>query len=838
MIILLCLCGTVKAGSWNQVDLRGMGYVTGIVAHPTAANLIYARTDVAGIFKWQAATQSWTALMDNPLYADYCSVESFAIDRNNPTRIFAAYGDNLDGTGASGIIRSDDGGTTWTLTNFPGTARGGNVAMGGNQQWRWDGERLAVDPLNSNYVYFGSRQNGLWRSTNGGIDWTAYPSTTVPFGDNGNSTSGGISMNGGVTFVAIDGRVAVAGGTNSATLYVGVMGAGIWQSIDGGATFAKISNGTNQPPDTINPSRGVVAADGTFYVNFEADYGATGGGIWRYRGGAWSNITVPTTQSWNNRNWSGLAVDPNNSNHIVVTSQGCTPYDYFVSTTGGDTWVNVGSDAAYQRLLKCNAPAWYPTSYKYNLAGGAIFDPTHPGWVWITSGFGVFLTQNVDAAAPVLDAYNYMKGLEEMVVTQIKALPAGASNAFLCTAMDMTGFVFQSPTQIPSARVGSLGIANGTGITSCYSQPDNMAMVGGKEDYSAGMAMVTSNGGTTWTDLPKPAAKTMAGNIAMSSTNPKIMVWVPLNPSWYDAGNDLPVYTTNGGVNWHVITTLPSNTNPLSQVYFNSQVLAADTVKGNVFYYFEEAYTYAKIRRSDDGGATWNVVNSTSITGSWRVKVEAAPGYAGEVWVGTMGGSLSYSTDYGVHFNKITSLDAFNNFAVGPALSGGSAPTLWVAGKYQGTLGIFYSTDRGATWTNANLGGTIPFDAVNTLAADYKTAGRIYLGMNGRGMFWGDVAVGAQPVLTPTSTPLPGTYSAAQSISLACTTSGASIIYTTDGSTPTENNGTVTHGVIYTGTAIPIPSTTTLKAMAFKSGLKDSGVFSGVYTIQTPKGRK
>jgi chitinase len=83
------------------------------------------------------------------------------------------------------------------------------------------------------------------------------------------------------------------------------------------------------------------------------------------------------------------------------------------------------------------------------------------------------------------------------------------------------------------------------------------------------------------------------------------------------------------------------------------------------------------------------------------------------------------------------------------------------------------------------------------------------------------------PVAAPTFTPGAGTYSSTQSISIASTTSGASIRYTTNGSTPTSTTGT-----LYAG-PVTISTTTTLKAIAYKSGMTDSSVTSGTYTISS-----
>ena len=79
----------------------------------------------------------------------------------------------------------------------------------------------------------------------------------------------------------------------------------------------------------------------------------------------------------------------------------------------------------------------------------------------------------------------------------------------------------------------------------------------------------------------------------------------------------------------------------------------------------------------------------------------------------------------------------------------------------------------------------------------------------------------------PTFALTSGTYTAAQSVTITCPTSGASIYYTLDGTTPTATS------TLYT-TAIAVSSTTTVKAIAIKSGMIDSDVVTATYTINIP----
>ena len=84
-----------------------------------------------------------------------------------------------------------------------------------------------------------------------------------------------------------------------------------------------------------------------------------------------------------------------------------------------------------------------------------------------------------------------------------------------------------------------------------------------------------------------------------------------------------------------------------------------------------------------------------------------------------------------------------------------------------------------------------------------------------------------ETVATPTFSPEEGTFTEAQNVTISCATSGATIHYTTDGSTPTASSTTYS-------SAIPVSETTTIKAIAVKSGMNNSDVATATYTINAP----
>jgi len=79
----------------------------------------------------------------------------------------------------------------------------------------------------------------------------------------------------------------------------------------------------------------------------------------------------------------------------------------------------------------------------------------------------------------------------------------------------------------------------------------------------------------------------------------------------------------------------------------------------------------------------------------------------------------------------------------------------------------------------------------------------------------------------PVFSPPAGNYSAAQRVTISDATAGATIYYTTDGTTPT------TSSAVYSG-AISVLSTETLKAIAAASGYANSAVATAVYSINIP----
>ena len=91
----------------------------------------------------------------------------------------------------------------------------------------------------------------------------------------------------------------------------------------------------------------------------------------------------------------------------------------------------------------------------------------------------------------------------------------------------------------------------------------------------------------------------------------------------------------------------------------------------------------------------------------------------------------------------------------------------------------------------------------------------------------------ASKVQKPLIAPAAGTYTSRVTVSMSAPTPGSAIKYTTDGSAPTDTNGT-----LYSG-PFTLTSTATVKAIAYKAGMNNSNVAASVFTVQplgTPSG--
>ena len=251
----------------------------GLIFSPVREGLAFARTDIGGAYRWDKATKRWVPLNDWAGGKDGnllgCEKHRGGPDKRRPLYLaLGTYTSNGSGNGA--IVRTADGGGTWKRTDMP-------FKMGGNEDGRSAGERLAVDPNQSSVVFMGSRNDGLWKSADAGATWAKVDSFPVTGRTNGI----------GVVFEVFD-KTSGTRGHATPVVYAAVSqdGPGLYRSADGGVTWQAVAG----QPTGLLPHHGLLAADGSLYVtygNAPGPNGMSGGAVWKYdtKTAAWTDIS-------------------------------------------------------------------------------------------------------------------------------------------------------------------------------------------------------------------------------------------------------------------------------------------------------------------------------------------------------------------------------------------------------------------------------------------------------------------------------------------------------------------------------------------------------------------
>ncbi len=211
---------------------------------------------------------------------------------------------------------------------------------------------------------------------------------------------------------------------------------------------------------------------------------------------------------------------------------------------------------------------------------------------------------------------------------------------------------------------------------------------------------------------------------------------------------------------------------------------------------------YAVYKNTEGGGSeTFTPANS----GGWGSSRGSHSGTIGNYTVATSDGlcSTEFRTYSGSTFTISCSSGNITSISFTPS-----------SGYYTSNLSTGTGTLTGNEWTgNAS---SVSFSASAQVRFDEITvsAGTTYYSTTPE----------CNKCALPTFSPDPGTYTSTQSVTISCSTPGAAIHYTTNGSDPTGSSPTYS-------SPISVSSTTTIKAIAIKAGLDNSAIASATYTI-------
>lgn len=671
---------------WKNLQVEGGGYVSGLVFNQRQKGLLYARTDMGGAYRWDSAADQWIPLTDWVGATDWnlLGIDSLATDPVTPNRLYLAAGTYTNGWAGNGeLLRSTDQGRTFQRTKLP-------FKLGGNEDGRGTGERLAINPARHGTLLLGTRKNGLWRSTDYGVTWGQVSSFPV---------KDGASSGGGVTFVTY-------GPAGSRTVYVGVgdKSTSLYRSTDDGSTWQAVSG---QPTGQL-PQHGVLSGDGSLYLTYTDSLGPNGvtaGSVWKYtpRSGVWRNIS-PSSGGYG---FSGLAVDPRKPSTVMVTTlDRWWPQDELYRTIdGGTTWTALAA-----KSVRNNSAAPYVGTRIGHWMTALAIDPFNSGHVLYGTGSGMWGSKDANATDTGGTSHWTVaaKGLEETALADVIAPPVGST---VITAMgDQGGFRYGSVTGPYTGQLTNPLMSSTTDIDFAQSKPAVMVRVGrGGAQHGA----YSTNGGISWNGFKaEPVSSADSGHVALAADGSAIV--------WTEAGQ-IPYRSTNAGASWSQVSGLGADA-----------VVVADRSSATTFYSLANGTLYV----STDGGATF----AARTTGLPAGRLTAVPGIAGDLWIASEDKGLLHSVNGGRTFSTLGTVQSASALGFGKAAPGAGYQALYLIGTVKGVAGVFRSTDKGATWLrindNAHQWGSI--GSVGVISGDPNTFGRVYVGTNGRGLQYGD----------------------------------------------------------------------------------------------------
>jgi uncharacterized repeat protein (TIGR01451 family) len=401
------------------------GRVTALAVDPsdTTGQTVYLGGAAGGVWKTTDGGAHWTPLTDNQ---PSLAVGSIAIDPNNHNTIYAGTGEenfNIDAYAGAGILKSTDGGNTWTQLGAAQFA-GPQTSAGGAKVGA-----IAVQPGNSSIVLAavtyvdGGAAGGIYRSTDAGAHWT--------------QVSGGANSPVGAAGTAVVFEPTSVAGT-TAIVYAAMGDAfgdaanGIYKSTDSGQTWTKLSGGLptsnlgrivlGYAPSTSGSGATLYAAiadSSSSSANLLGFFVTTNGGTgWTQKG---ATPKFCNAQCFFDM---AVAVHPTNPNFVVVGGSAYTDNSttLFKSTDGGSTWSTDSTTPATDFTLGSTSVRPHADTHALTFAAngatprfydgndGGVWrtdDPTPGNPLWVDLNGTLALSQFYPGTMPSISDENY-----------------------------------------------------------------------------------------------------------------------------------------------------------------------------------------------------------------------------------------------------------------------------------------------------------------------------------------------------------------------------------------------------------------------------------------------
>ncbi|MGW5662048.1 1,4-beta-glucanase [Streptomyces sp. NPDC003758] len=700
---------TTPAYRWRNAVIGGTGFVTGVLFHPAVRGLAYARTDIGGAYRWDDRTALWTPLTDHLGSDDWnlLGVEAIAVDPAHPDRVYLALGTYTQSWAGNGaILRSDDRGATWTRTDL-------GVKLGANEDGRGTGERLLVDPRDSNTLWLGTRHDGLLKSTDRGATWaavTGFPASPSATGQ-------------GVTFLVAAGRTLYAGwgdgdGTAGAKNLYRTADGTTWEAVPG-----QPSGTAAEVPIRAAFDRGTGHLYVT-YANAPGPNGQSDGSVHKLctLNGKWTEVTpvkpggTAADGSADTFGYGGVAVDARHPGTVVVsTNNRWADVDTLYRTTdGGRTWISL-KDTAVLDVSETPYLKWGQAKPKFGWWIQALaLDPYDSRHIVYGTGATLYGTRDLKNWAPQI------RGLEETAVRLLISPPVG--EAHLISGCGDIGVMYhESLTASPSRGMASNPVfGSAMGLAQAAARPAYVVRTGWGDH---GNGAYSNDGGQTWAPFTaQPSiAKDAPGPIATNADG-SVLLWVFVHSD----GTKFPAYrSADNGVTWSEVTSFPKGATPVADPADPTLFYAYDTETGTLY-------------ASTDSGRTFTARATGLPSGDSQFKLVASPGRSGDLWLSAKWEGLHRSTDGGASFSKTVGVAASECLGFGRAADGADHPAIYLVGRIGTVTGVHRSDDEAKTWVRIN-DDQHQWGWIGTaVTGDPRVYGRVYLATNGRGIQYGE----------------------------------------------------------------------------------------------------
>lgn len=618
---------------------------------------------------------------------------------------------------------------------------------------RGNGERLAVDPANSNIIFFGARSgNGLWKSDDAGVSFTKVDSFTAVgnFAQNASDPSGYTADLQGLTFVTFDETLGTTEAGATKRIFVGSASKGdvlpVWVSEDAGDTWQALAG---QPEDGLFPHKGKIQpAEKALYLTYSDGTGpfdGANGSVWRYSltNSSWNDITPAKGAG---HGYGGLGLDMQKPGTLVVAALNLWWPDvqFFRSTDSGKTWSTIwewqtpaGSNSTDRTMVRHHTIAaptapWIEKSGLMSL-GWMVealeinpFNSDH--WLWgtgLTIYGGKDLTKWDATPRQNVTIESMAYGVEETAVLGLASIPGGTE--LLAAIGDYDGFSYLNASDLDKPAEQNWAhpsITTTNDIDFAGTSVHNVLRVGNGSDGSKPQMLTSTDGGFTWQFYGGAVDNTTYGGLGAYSADGTAILW----SSWNKG-----VFLSTNGSTFAPVSELSTSKGASGNI---DTIIAADKQNGTVFYaaFARNATFMVSTNRGVSFSAGGQLGNASIVE-----DVTAHPAIEGEVYVSTDVGVFK-SSNYGATFSILaTSLTNTQQVSLGLA-SDGSSWNIYALGTGAAGKRLYASLDDGTTWVDVQGDkqgfGTI-VSAKTRVVGSANVPGQVYVGTNGRGVFYG-----------------------------------------------------------------------------------------------------